>query len=117
MTMRQTETVAVKRQTVLQVCVAQLGVHRGALAAANVAQLAMTTATLGHFPTTDEYCADWVVSERTGWNHRARARAGLGDDWQDVIEQLALVVERKRARTPRAVMNLPAPSSAFAASA
>lgn len=95
------------RVTVLQACVSVLGVHKGALAAANVAQLVMTTAELGHFPTNDEYAEYWAVSERTGWLHRSRGRDVFGDDLEDVVAQLAKRIGD--ARTPRSVMGLTAP--------
>ena len=101
--------------TVLQACVARLGVHRGAVAAANVAQLAITTVELGHFPTAVEYADYWAVIERTAWHHRRRAREGLGEGWQEIIEQLAAAAVRRRARSPRAVMSLPVPPGAVAA--
>jgi hypothetical protein len=99
--------VAAKRQTVLRVCVERLGVHRGALAAANVAQLAMATHDLGHVPTGVEYSEYWSVSDRTAWYHRSRVRDALGDDWEAFVVQLARAVGD--ARTPRAVTQLPAP--------
>ncbi len=111
----QTATVAAeKRVSVLNVCTARLGLHRGALAAANVAQLAMTTADLGHWPSATEYADYWAITERTAWYHRSRAREVFGDDLQTVVEQLARDVARKRARSPRAVMQLPAPSAVTA---
>jgi hypothetical protein len=101
--------VAKQPRTILEVCVARLGVHRGALAAANVAQLAMTAADLGRFPTALEYAADWSLSERSAFNHRGRARDGLGENWQQIIEGLALELVARKARSPRAVMALPLP--------
>ncbi|HEY8773078.1 MAG TPA: hypothetical protein VIM05_00795 [Gaiellaceae bacterium] len=93
--------------TVLEVCVARLGVHRGALAAANVAQWAMATRDLGHVPTTVEYAEYWSISERNGWLHRSRIRAALGDEWPVVVEKLAAYVGD--IRSPRAAMKLRAP--------
>jgi len=96
-----TETVSVHR-----FCVKKLGVHRGAIAAARVAQWAMVTAELGHVPTTVEYSDWWAVNERTGWNHRALVHAAFGDDWQTTIEHIAHEAMRKSARSPRSVQRL-----------
>jgi hypothetical protein len=93
-----------KPRTVLEHCVAKLGVHQGAFAAANVAQYAIATKDLGHVPTTDEYCEWWAVSERTGWYHRSRIRDVFGDDWPDVIEQVSHLIKTS---SPRAAMSLP----------
>jgi hypothetical protein len=89
--------------TVLEVCVRRLGVHRGAVAAANVAQWALAADSLGHFPTTVEYAEWWAISERTAWRHRARCHSALGDDWQNVVESIAREIDE---RSPRAVMKL-----------
>jgi hypothetical protein len=97
-----------KRQTVLQAATAKLGVHKGALAAANAAQWAMATADLGHVPTTVEYSEWWNIDERTGWRHRARVREALGDDWPTVVEALAAEISKRSLRSPRSVVALPA---------
>lgn len=99
--MSATETV-----TVQQLCRRRLDVHRGALAAARVAQWALTTAELGRVPTTVEYAEWWAVDERTGWRHRALVHDALGDEWQSVVELVAAEVKRRRARSPRAVQQL-----------
>ena len=96
-----------KRQTVLQVCVAALGVHRGALAAANVAQHAMATCELGHVPTATEYAEYWAMHERSAWRHRERVREVFGEDWREVVEAVAAQISDER--SPRAVANLSAP--------
>lgn len=96
-----------KRVTVLQVCVSKLGAHKGGLAAANVAQLAMARRELGHFPSGTEYADYWAVTERTAWYHRSRARAVFGDELENVVEQLAKSIGDTR--SPRAVMAMPAP--------
>ena len=93
-------------RTVLELATRRLGVHRGALAAAHIAQWAIVTAELGHVPTTVEYSEWWAVDERTGWRHRASCRDVLGDDWQTVVQQIAGVIAAKQARSPRAVMGL-----------
>jgi hypothetical protein len=108
-TVGQTDDVAAK-VSVLEVCVARLGTHRGALAAANVAQWAIATAELGRVPTTVEYSDYWAINERSGWRHRARVHEGLGDQWPAVVEQLARRLGERR--SPRAVMSLPAPALA-----
>lgn len=102
----QTERMA-KRVTVLQVCVAKLGAHKGGLAAANVAQIAMARRELGHFPSGTEYADYWAVTERTAWYHRSRARSVFGDDLEAVVEQIAKVIGDTR--SPRTVMGLPVP--------
>ncbi len=96
-----TETVSVHR-----FCVKKFGVHRGAIAAARVAQWAMVTAELGRVPTTVEYAEWWYVDERTGWRHRALVHAAFGDEWPMTIEHIAAEASRKAARSPRAVQRL-----------
>jgi hypothetical protein len=95
-----------KPMTVQRHCVAKLGVHRGAIAAARVAQWALATAELGQMPTTVEYAEWWALDERTGWRHRALVHQALGDDWQAVVEDLAAEIKRRQARSPRAVQQL-----------
>lgn len=112
MTVGQNRTVAAKRVSVLQACVARLGAHRGARAAANVAQYAITTRELGHVPTTVEYADYWALSERSGWDHRARVKSVFGDDWREVVETVAAEIER---RSTREVMGLPIPARLAAA--
>lgn len=92
--------------TVHRYCVRTLGVHRGAIAAARVAQWAIATAELGHVPTTVEYSEWWAIDERTGWRHRALAHEALGEEWQTVVERLAREIERRQDRSPRAVQQL-----------
>jgi hypothetical protein len=94
-------------RTVQEVCRAKLGVHRGALAAANVAQYAITTHELGRFPTAVEYADWWAISERTAWRHRERITDAFGDDWREVVEAVADEIGGRLA--PRDVMNLPVP--------
>jgi hypothetical protein len=95
-----------KRQprTVLEVCVASLGVHRGAVAAANVAQWAIATSELGHVPTVAEYVDYWAITDRSGWNHAARVREALGDDWRAVVDALSRHLE---SHAPGRVMRAP----------
>jgi hypothetical protein len=100
-TERVAETVTVQRH-----CVSKLGVHRGALAAARVAQWAIATADLGHVPTTVEYVAYWAISERTGWNHRALVHEAFGEDWPRVVEHVAGQLARRKERSPRVVQGL-----------
>lgn len=76
-------------RTVLEVCVARRGVHRGSLAAAHVAQWAMAIDALGHVPTVVEYAEWWSISERTGWRHAERVEAVFGDEWRSVVEAIA----------------------------
>jgi hypothetical protein len=91
-------------RTVLQACVAAKGVHRGALAAAHVAQWAMTTHELGRIPTVVEYAEWWAVKERTGWRHRADCRDVFGESWREVVLSLAAEIGRRKVRsTGRAV--------------
>lgn len=103
--MRQTDTVA-ERLSVLDYCTARVGLHRGGLAAAAVAQYAMTTADLGRLPSTTEYRDWWNISERTAWRHRERMHEVFGDEWRAVVERVAAEVKRRHARSPRAVMQL-----------
>lgn len=99
-------------RTVLDICVARVGVHRGAVAAAAVAQYALTTVELGHVPTTDEYIAEWAISERTGWRHRERMTAVFGEAWPDVVAAVAAEVERRSVRLPARAMALVVPALA-----
>lgn len=92
-----------KRETILDACTAKLGVHRGALAAAWVAQWAMAADELGHFPTTVEYAECWALSERNAWRHRAAIRDVFGDVEPVVMAVAAQIGGR---RSPRAVMGL-----------
>jgi hypothetical protein len=94
-------------RTILEVCVANAGVHRGALAAAYVAQAAITTHELGRVPTVAEYAEYWAVDERTGWRHSVKMTDALGMDWRPVVAEVAKVVGDRR--SPRAVTKLPAP--------
>ena len=95
-----------KPRTVLEACVAVKGVHRGAIAAAHVAQWAMTTEALGRLPTTVEYADWWAVDERTGWRHRAEAREVFGESWGEVVQLLADEMARRKVRSPRGVFGL-----------
>lgn len=95
-----------KQVTIQRACIARLGVHRGAIAAARVAQWAMATAELGHFPTNAEYCEWWAVDERTGWRHRRLVQQALGDEWPTVVERVAAVIAAREIRSPRAVQQL-----------
>lgn len=85
--------------------------HKGALVAAQVAQWAIATDDLGHVPTTVEYCDYWMVTERSGWYHRANVRDALGDDWQLIVAQLAKHAGRGGLRSPRAVTKLAVPAA------
>lgn len=95
-----------KPRTIQEQCIAKLGIHRGAIAAARVAQYAIATHELGHVPTTDEYCDYWAVDERTGWRHRAVIRDVYGDQWGEVVEAVAAPIAQLKTRSPRAVMGL-----------
>lgn len=75
-----------RRPSVLELCVAGAGLHRGAFAASYVARYAMTANRLGgKFPSAAAYAEDWKIPERTAWVHRQKMRAALGDGWQDVV--------------------------------
>lgn len=88
-------------RTVLEVCVERRGVHKGALAAANVVQHAIAQDALGHFPTGVEYSEYWSISDRSAWRHRARARAAFGDELETVVAQLASYIEQHDERSQR----------------
>jgi hypothetical protein len=94
-----------KPRTIHELCIARLGVHRGAIAAARVAQWAMVAHDLGRLPTTVEYAEWWSLDERTGWRHRAAIRDALGEEWEPTIEALAAQIT-DRMRSPRAVLSL-----------
>ena len=85
----------------LELCVARVGVHRGALAASYVARYAMTMHRLdGKFPTAVEYADDWAIDERTAWRHRAKMQDAIGEDWPAVVEHVAgHIDERTSVRT------------------
>lgn len=101
------------RLTVQEVCVRRLGVHRGALAAARVAMMAIAANELGHFPSATEYAEYWAVDERTAWRHRAAAVAGVvGPTVQDddalevlraVVDVLAKHIAATQERSPKRV--------------
>lgn len=95
-----------KPRTVLEACVAVKGVHRGAFAAAHIAQLAMQTRELGRIPSAVEYADWWAVDERTAWRHRAEARDVFGDAWEDVVLVLVAEMDRRSVRSPRGVQEL-----------
>ena len=95
-----------KPRTVLEACVAVMGVHRGSFAAAHIAQWAMTIEDLGRVPTTAEYADYWAVDLRTGWRHRAEAREVFGESWLEVVQLLADEIARRKLRSPRGVIGL-----------
>jgi hypothetical protein len=79
-------------RTILEACVARQGNFRGGITAARTVEFAWCQVDLGHFPTAVEY-AEWAhVDERTSWRHRAAIRDVFGDEWENVIEQLARAV-------------------------
>lgn len=92
-------------RTVLEVCVARLGMRRGTMAAVAVVQWAIATDEFGRVPTTVEYSEWWAVTERTGWSNRATVRAVFGDDWQVVVQEIADHIDDRRSR--KEVMALP----------
>lgn len=82
--------------SVLDLCIAGAGVHRGALAASYVARYAMTQTRLGKFPTAVEYADDWAMAERSAWHHRAAMTQALGDDWPTIVEWVADEISRRQ---------------------
>ena len=100
-----TDRVSVRRH-----CTAKLGVHRGAIAAARVAQWAMTTADLGHLPTTVEYADWWAMSERNAWRHRSLVHEAFGDDWATIVDDLAAEIVRRKVHSSRGVQALAVPA-------
>lgn len=96
-----TKTVSIHRY-----CVQKLGAHRGAMAAARVAQWVIVTAELGLLPSTGKYAEWWAIDERTGWRHRAIVHEVFGDQWPLIVERLAAEASRRAARSPRAVQKL-----------
>jgi hypothetical protein len=101
---REASIVKRRPRSVRDVCIAKLGVHRGAIAAARVAQWAIATRELGHVPTVAEYSDWWALSERTGWYHASRIEAVFGDEWRDVVELVAREIDRRM--SPRQVQRL-----------
>jgi hypothetical protein len=93
-------------QTVLQACTRKRGVHKGAITAAHVAQMAIATAELGHVPTNAEYCDWWALDDRTGWRHRAGVRDVFGDEWATVVQVVADEIRRRHMRAPRDVLKV-----------
>lgn len=104
-------SVSRKPRTLLAVCVAALGVHRGALTAAWLVEHALATRGLGHVPTAAEY-AEWAfVEERTAWRRRASLRAVFGDDgWREVVARLAELPELDRSGSLRRLVEIPVPA-------
>jgi hypothetical protein len=96
-----------KRQprTVLEACVVKLGVHRGAIVAAYVAQYAIAADELGHVPSTSEYRDYWAISERTAWLHRSKMRDVFGEEWRTVVE--SVVAAMGKSRSPRKLIRTP----------
>jgi hypothetical protein len=90
--------VARKPATLLELCVARRGLHRGALTAAWVIQWAATARELGKFPTTAEYAEWWAVSDRNAWRHRAAIHEALGDDYQAVVLHIAQELDARMSR-------------------
>jgi hypothetical protein len=98
--------VARQRASVLDWCVAALGVHRGALAAAKVFQYAQATRDLGHVPSHVEYARYWHVAERNGKKHRSQIQAVFGDEWEAVIERVAARMDDEMRQRDVALMSL-----------
>jgi hypothetical protein len=105
------QTDVMQRVSLLELCIASVGVHRGALAASYVVRYAMTMNRLdGRLPTAVEYAEDWVIAERSAWNHRAKMHAALGDDWPDIVEHIAKQMQLKQLGERKA-MNVNVPAS------
>jgi hypothetical protein len=104
----------VRQSSVIELCVARVGVHRGALAASYVARYAMTQTRLGKFPTTVEYAEDWAIDERSAWRHRAKMHDALGEDWPAIVEHVAAQIERRQLGV-NAATQLPVPARLVAA--
>lgn len=88
----------VKPGTVLDHYTERYGVHKGAIAAAHMAQIAATVIEYGRDFTNEQYMELWAVSERTAWAHRAEAVEVYGDGWRDVGAELARLMEREHTR-------------------
>lgn len=91
-------------RSVLEACVAARGVHKGAFTAARIAQYASTWAELGKFPTAEEYAASWSIDERTAWRHRAEFEQVFGDNWREVVDQVAEVIRSSGDRSTRSLV-------------
>jgi hypothetical protein len=87
-----------KPATLLELCIARRGVHRGAVTAAWVVQWAATARELGKFPTTAEYAEWWNVSERNAWRHRAAIHEALGDEYERVVLRLGDEIDARMSR-------------------
>jgi hypothetical protein len=98
-----------KPRTLLEVCTARLGVHKGALAAAWLVEYALATRDLGHVPSGREYAAWAFVDDRTAWRRRSALREVFGDDrWVEVVEALAAQVEPGRSIRGQVALPVPA---------
>lgn len=96
-------------RSILEACVAVRGVHAGALTAAHVAQVAMTTAELGRVPSGREYAEFWAVSERTSFKQWEGIAEVFGPDWREVVEKVAAQIAEKRERRLRRVTGFALP--------
>lgn len=90
-------------RSILEACVAVRGVHAGALTAAHIAQVAMTTAELGRVPSGNEYADYWAVSARTSFKQWEGIAEVFGPDWRDVVVKIADEINEKRERRLRRV--------------
>jgi hypothetical protein len=104
--------VARKAQTILQACVQVRGVHAGALTAAHVAQVAMTTAELGQVPSGNVYAEYWAVNPRTAFKQWEGIAEVFGPDWRVVVEQVAREINARRERKLRPITNFAVPARA-----
>jgi hypothetical protein len=96
----------VRPGTVLDHYTEKYGVHKGAIRAAHMAQIALVVLEEGRDFSNRQYCEHWGCTERTGWLHRAEAEEVYGERWRDVAYALAEEVERRRIRAPGKVARL-----------
>lgn len=82
------------------------GVTKGAWRAAHMVQIAVVVQEHGRDFGNGDYIKYWGVDETTGWNHRREAREVYGDNWRDVAEELAKLMDDQNVRSPAAAQRL-----------
>jgi hypothetical protein len=96
----------VRPGTVLDHYTEKYGVHKGAIRAAQMAQIALTVLEEGRDFSNKQYCDYWGVTERTGWLHRAQAEEVYGEKWRDVAFALAEEIKLRDVRAPGKIARL-----------
>jgi hypothetical protein len=90
----------VRPGTLLDYTTEVYGVHKGAVVAAHIGQMVLSEVELGREPSAREYGELWGVNMRTAFMHREEARTVFGDDYREVLTQLAASVRRRMGDEP-----------------